>query len=79
MKGTKTKTTAGKGTKGPNQTTSQSGPRNPATVSKNSKESFLKKLQLCMKIYDYKDETKDVRGKTERLNAINELQQMLGD
>lgn len=32
-----------------------------------------------MKHYDYKDETKDVRGKTERLNAINELQQMLGD
>ena len=32
-----------------------------------------------MKTYDYKDETKDVRGKTERLNAINELQQMLGD
>lgn len=32
-----------------------------------------------MKHYDYKDETKDVRGKTERLNAINELQQMLSD
>jgi serine/threonine-protein phosphatase 2A regulatory subunit B' len=32
-----------------------------------------------MKTYDYKDETKDVRGKTERLNAINELQQMLSD
>ena len=23
----------------------------------------MKKLQLCMKTYDYKDETKDVRGK----------------
>jgi len=32
-----------------------------------------------MKSYDYKDETKDVKGKTERLNAINELQQMLSD
>jgi hypothetical protein len=32
-----------------------------------------------MKNYDYKDETKDVKGKTERLNAIQELQQMLQD
>jgi serine/threonine-protein phosphatase 2A regulatory subunit B' len=32
-----------------------------------------------MKNYDYKDDTKDVRGKTERLNAINELSQMLND
>ena len=32
-------------------------------LDKNSKESFIKKLQLCMKNYDYKDETKDVKGK----------------
>ena len=32
-------------------------------VDKNSKEAFLKKLQICMKNFDYKDETKDVRGK----------------
>jgi len=25
------------------------------------------------KNYDYKDESKDVKGKTERLNAINEI------
>jgi len=55
--------------------TSSSGQRNPGTTSKriinviprtvdkNSKDAFLKKLQLCMKNYDYKDETKDVRGK----------------
>jgi len=48
-------------------------------VDKNSKESFIKKLHLCSKIYDYKDETKDVKGKTERLNAVQELQQMLSD
>ena len=35
----------------------------PALVDKNSKESFIKKLHLCSKIYDYKDETKDVKGK----------------
>lgn len=32
-------------------------------VDKNSKESFIKKIHLCMKHYDYKDETKDVKGK----------------
>jgi hypothetical protein len=57
-------------------------------LDKNSKEVFIKKLQMCMKIYDYKDETKDVKGKvrffllilqTERLNAVQELQQMLQD
>jgi hypothetical protein len=32
-----------------------------------SKETFLKKLQVCMKTYDYKDETKDVRGKVNPL------------
>lgn len=47
--------------------------------SKNMKELFLKKLQTCMKVYDYKDETKDVKGKSERLSAINELQNLLQD
>jgi len=32
-------------------------------IDKNSKEQFIKKLQLCMKTYDYKDEQKDVKGK----------------
>lgn len=32
-------------------------------LDKNSKEAFIKKLQVCMKNYDYKDETKDVKGK----------------
>ena len=47
------------------------------TANKNTKESFQKKLQICQKTYDYKDESKDVKGKTERLNAINEIQQLL--
>ena len=42
--------------------------------TQNSKEAFLSKLKTCMKVYDYKDETKDVKGKTDRLNAIAELQ-----
>ena len=32
-------------------------------TDKNSKEQFIKKLQLTMKTYDYKDEQKDVKGK----------------
>ena len=36
---------------------------NRLLVDKNSKESFIKKIHLCMKHYDYKDETKDVKGK----------------
>ena len=48
-----------------------------ATGGKNTKESFQKKLLICQKTYDYKDESKDVKGKTERLNAINEIQQLL--
>ena len=44
-----------------------------STTTKNSKESFQKKLLICQKTYDYKDESKDVKGKTERLNAINEI------
>ena len=46
---------------------------------KHNKESFQKKLLICQKNYDYKDESKDVKGKTERLNAINEIQQYLQD
>ena len=37
------------------------------TIDKNSKEQFIKKLQLCMKTYDYKDEQKDVKGKVRML------------
>ena len=33
------------------------------STGKNFKEAFLKKIQICMKIYDYMDETKDVKGK----------------
>ena len=29
--------------------------------------------------YDYNDESRDVKGKTERLNAINEIQTLLQD
>ena len=39
-------------------------------IDKNGmKEIFLKKLQICMKTYDYNDETKDVKGKVGRLDV----------
>ena len=34
---------------------------------------------MCQRTYDYRDESKDVKGKTERLNAINEMQSLLQD
>jgi hypothetical protein len=40
-------------------------------TDKNSKDVFLKKLQLCMKHFDYKDETKDVKAKV--INIINNI------
>ena len=41
--------------------------------------SFLKKINLAKVTYDYKDETKDSKLKSERLTAINELISMIGD
>lgn len=53
--------------------------RSKGGKGKSAKEAFLKKIDACMKIYDYRDETKDVKGKNERLSAINELQNLLQD
>jgi len=33
------------------------------TAAGKPKEALLKKLQICNKIFDYRDETKDVKGK----------------
>ena len=63
----------------PMNSTPSGGSRDPNLVKKNSKELFIKKLQVCMKTFDYKDENKDVKGKTERLNTVNELMAMLSD
>lgn len=41
-------------------------------LDKNSKEQFIKKLQLCMKTYDYKDEQKDVKGKVSYVPFVND-------
>ena len=49
------------------------GPAKAVASTKNTKETFQKKLLLIQKNYDYKDESRDVKGKTERLNAINEI------
>ena len=55
---------------------SAQGKRNdqvPGGKTQNSKEAFIKKVKAAMVTYDYKDETKDVKAKTDRLNAISEL------
>ena len=39
-------------------------------LDKNTKEAFLKKLKLCMQNFDYKDETKDVKGKVSLLHLL---------
>ena len=62
-----------------NTKSSKKEKRVKGSKGKSAKEAFLKKIDACMKIYDYKDETKDVKGKNERLNAINELQNLLQD
>ena len=80
MKPSKTKTgkTSGATTSSKQGTSGNPGASRPTagnpSGSKNNKESFQKKLLICQKNYDYKDESKDVKGKTERLNAINEIQ-----
>ena len=51
----------------------------PSVAQKNSKETLQKKLALCQKTFDYKDESRDVKGKTERLHAISEIQTLLQD
>jgi len=53
--------------------------RTKGNRNKNAKDAFLKKIDAAMKIYDYRDESKDVKGKSERLAAINELQNLLQD
>ena len=62
-----------------NTKSSKKEKRVKGSKGKSAKEAFLKKIEACSKIYDYRDETKDVKGKNERLNAINELQNLLQD
>jgi len=45
---------------------------------KDAKE-FTKKLQICMQIYNFNDEEKNVNEKNERLKALQELQEMISN
>ena len=65
--------TSGSSKTGATTSSSQPGKSSGSSSNKNSKESFQKKLLICQKNFDYKDESRDVKGKTERLNAINEI------
>jgi len=43
------------------------------------KANFLKRINLAKITYDYADEQKDAKAKSERLEAINDLLQLLND
>ena len=51
---------------------------NSSNQPKDAKD-FTKKLQLCMQIYDFNDEEKNVTEKNERLKALQELQEMISN
>ena len=55
------------------KTKSDKHSKGSSSSGKNTKESFQNKLLICSKQFVYKDESKDVKGKTERLNAISEI------
>lgn len=63
-----------KGT-GANPRTSNATP----TQSKDSKEAFLKKINLCSQLLDFNDEKKNVAEKEERLQCLNDLQEMISN
>ena len=67
------------GSKEPAKQPAAAATRGQTQGSKATKENFQKKLMICQKNYDYKDDSKNVKEKTERLNAINEIQQLLQD
>ena len=45
--------------------------------SKDTKESFLRKVAFCSNIFDFKDENKNIDEKTNRLKYLQELSEML--
>lgn len=48
-------------------------PKNPQEV----KELFVKRIQMCTKIYDYSDNSKNSKEKLERLSALKWLREFL--
>lgn len=46
---------------------------------KDAKELFLKRIQMCSVTYDYSDDLKDAKNKSERLTALQELREFLND
>lgn len=48
-------------------------------LPKEFRDQFLKKIQLCSTQYDFKDDTKNQKEKTERLQNLAELTELLND
>lgn len=54
-------------------------PPPPSAPVKDAKESFLKKIQICSQLLDFNDEKKNLAEKEERLQCLNELQEMVAN
>ena len=52
---------------------------NEKPQGKDTKEMFLKRIQICSATYDYSDDTKDLKAKEERMTALQELREFLND
>ncbi|CAG9330485.1 unnamed protein product [Blepharisma stoltei] len=51
----------------------------PKHNTKDAKEMFLKRVQMCSVTFDYSDDNKDVKPKADRLAALQELKEFLND
>lgn len=67
----------GKRAEGAKPASSKAAPA--AGQGKDSKENFLKKIQICSQILDFNDEKKNTAEKEERLQSLAELQEMIAN
>ena len=71
-----TKTSSGMGSSGiSKKDTGASG----SVADRKGRDQFLKYVKICEHVYDYKDDQKDTQGKNDRLNAIKEILNLIGD
>lgn len=71
----KTASSTSKSGMGSTNASSQGARKDGVSIQgKTSKEAYLKKLAICSKVYDYKDEKKDEKAKQDRLDVIADLQ-----
>ena len=54
-------------------------PTEPKPTPKDAKEMFLKRVQMCSVSYDYSDDNKDIKAKSDRLAALQDIREFLTD